>query len=109
MRRLNRGQELTTEELREIAEHFVLTKHASQRISERYFDIDIQKAIMHPILAYYNTDGSINIALNGYEYIVVDPNNYKIITFKEKSLNNIDIFTKREMAVNGYGRKSCVN
>lgn len=105
MRRLNRGQELTAEELREIAEHFVLTKHARQRIAERYPDIDIRRAIMHPILAYFNTDGSVNIALNGYEYIVVAPNSYHIITFKEKSLNDIDIFTKREMAIKGYGRK----
>jgi len=106
MRKLNRGQELTAEELREIAEHFVLTKHAKQRIAERYPDIDIRKAIMYPILAYYNTDGSVNIALNRYEYIVVAPNNYHIITFKEKSLNDIDIFEKREMAIRGYGRKT---
>ena len=105
MRKLNRGQELTAEELREIAENFILTKHARQRITERYPDIDIRRAIMHPLLAYYNTDGSINIALNGYEYIVVAPNSYNIITFKEKSLNDIDIFTKREMAIRGYGRK----
>lgn len=105
MRKLNRGQELTAEELREIAEHFVLTKHARQRIAERYPDIDIRKAIIHPLLAYYNTDGSVNIALNSYEYIVVAPDSYSVITFKEKSLNNIDIFAKREMAIKGYGRK----
>jgi hypothetical protein len=109
MRRLNRGQELTAEELREIAEHFVLTKHARQRITERHPDVDIRRAIMHPVLAYFNTDGSINIALNNYEYIVVAPNDYCIITFKEKSLNNIDIFAKREMAIKGYGRKPYAN
>ena len=105
MRKLNRGQELTAEELREIAEHFVLTKHARQRIAERYPDIDIRKAIIHPLLAYYNTDGSINIALNSFEYIVIAPDSYSVITFKEKSLNNIDIFAKRELAIKGYGRK----
>lgn len=109
MRRLNRGQELTTEELREIADNFILTHHAEQRITERYPNVDIRKAILHPILAYYNTDGSINIALNSYEYIVVAPNSYHIITFKEKSLNNIDIFTKQQLAIKGYGRKPYAN
>lgn len=106
MRKLNRGQELTVEELSEIAEHLILSKHAEQRITERYPEINIHKAILHPLLAYFNTDGTINIALNGYEYMVVAVKSYgcKVITLKEKSLNNIDIFTKRDMAIRGYSR-----
>lgn len=106
MRHLNRGQELTVGELREIAENYIVSKHAQQRIAERYVELDIKKAILHPLLAYYNTDGTINIALNGYEYIVIDRKlyGYKVVTIKEKSLNNIDIFTKREMAIKGKER-----
>lgn len=101
---LNKGELLTTEELQDIAEHFTLSKHAEERITERYPDIDIRKAILHPVLAYYNTDRSINIAINGYEYIVIAPYEYKVITFKEKSLNGIDIFAKRELAMQGKKR-----
>lgn len=101
---LNKGELLTAEELQDIAEHFTLSKHAEQRIAERYPDIDVKKAILTPLIAYYNTDRSINIAINGYEYIVIAPYKYIVITFKEKSLNDIDIFTKRQMAMQGKKR-----
>lgn len=101
---LNKGELLTTEELQDIAEHFTLSRHAEQRIAERHPDIDIRKAILNPVLAYYNTDSSINIAINEYEYIVIAPHQYKVITFKEKSLNGIDIFTKRRLAMQGKKR-----
>ena len=107
MRKLNRGQELTATELNEITEHLILSQHAKQRIAERYPELNVHKAILNPLLAYFNTDGTINIALNGYEYMVVAVKSYgcKVVTLKEKSFNNIDIFTKREMAIRGYGRK----
>ena len=101
---LNKGELLTAEELQDIAEHYILSKHAEQRITERHPDIDVKKAILNPVLAYYNTDRSINIAINGYEYIVIAPYEYKVITFKEKSLNGIDIFAKRELAMQGKKR-----
>ena len=101
---LNKGELLTTEELKDIAEHFTLSRHAEQRITERYPNIDIKKAILYPVIAYYNTDHSVNIAINGYEYIVVSAYDYKIVTLKEKSLNNIDVFAKRELAIQGKRR-----
>ena len=107
MTRKFRGELLTTEELKEIAENFVLTKHAEQRITERFAELNIEKAILNPLIAYFNTDGSINIALNTFEYLVIgtDQTPYRVITFKEKSHNNIDIFTKRKMAMQGKSRK----
>lgn len=103
-----RGELLTTEELKEIAENFELSRHAEQRIAERFADLNIHKAILNPLIAYFNTDGSINIALNSFEYLVIstDTKPYKVITYKEKSHNNIDIFTKRQMAVRGIGRNT---
>lgn len=102
-----RGELLTTEELKEIAENFELSRHAEQRIAERFADLNIHKAILNPLIAYFNTDGSINIALNSFEYLVIATNQkpYKVITYKEKSHNNIDVFVKREMAMQGKGRK----
>jgi hypothetical protein len=102
---LNRGELLNEEELKEIAERFTISQHAKDRIIERYNNIDIKKAILHPVIAYYNTDRSVNIAINGFEYIVISPYTYKVITLKERSLNSIDIFTKRELAVAGKARK----
>ena len=101
------GELLTTDELKEIAENFILSKHAEERIAERNPELNIYKAILRPLLAYFNTDGSVNIALNGFEYLVIATSKkpYRVVTYKEKSHNNIDIFTKREMAMQGISRK----
>ena len=108
-RPLNRGQLVGEKRLQEIAENFVISNHASQKIAERNPNINIKEIILNPLIAYYNTDGTINIALNEYEYLVVSRkkhnDTYNIITYKEKSHNNIDIFTKREMAMRGRGRQ----
>ena len=105
LRRLNRGENLTKEELKEIADNFILTVHAKEKIAERHPNTNIKEIILNPVVAYYNTDKSINIALNEYEYIVIAPDNYKVITFKEKSWYNKTVFDKRDMARNGYDRK----
>ena len=101
-----KGELLTKDELQEIAEDFVLSRHAEQRMAERFPELDIHKAILKPLLAYFNTDGSVNIALNSFEYLVVATNSkpFKVVTYKEKSHNNIDIFTKRTMAMQGKSR-----
>lgn len=103
----HRGQLLTAEELKEISENYVLTKHAQERIKTRYPKLDIVHTINNPLIAYFNTDGSVNVALTKFEYLVIatDCNPYKVITFKEKSHYNNDIYKKRKMAQNGYGRK----
>lgn len=104
---LNRGQLVGEKKLQQIANNYVVSIHAGERIAKRKADIDIKSIILNPLLAYYNTDGSINIALNEYEYLVVKKhkdNTYIIITFKEKSHNNINIFQKRKLAQQGYSR-----
>lgn len=101
-----KGELLTTDELWDITDNFYLSYHARERIATRFPDLDVANAIRNPILAYYNTDGSMNIAINEYEYLVVikTGNTYKVVTFKEKSHNNINIFKKREFALRGWDR-----
>lgn len=105
LRRLNRGENLTKEELQEIADNFILSTHAKNMIKKRNPNANIKEIILNPIIAYYNTDKSINIALNEYEYLVVAPNSYVIVTFKEKSWYSKTVFDKQDMARNGYDRK----
>lgn len=110
MRKLNCGQLLRADELKEIAENYRLTTHAKKRILERNMDENIiREIILNPMIAYFNTDYSINIALDEYNYFVITYNDYykkyNIVTFKEKSMNNINIFTKWHKARNGELRK----
>ena len=105
LRRLNRGEELTREELQEIADNFILSNHSKEKIAERHPNANIKEIILNPIVAYYNTDKSINIALNEYEYLVIAPDSYKVVTFKEKSWYSKTVFDKQDMAKNGYDRK----
>lgn len=77
MRRLNRGEILLKEELQEIANHYFITPHAMKRMNERGLNKeDVTKIILNPLLAYFNTDGTINIARNEDHYLVVGYNNY---------------------------------
>lgn len=109
MRNCHKGENLTQDELNEIANNFSLTYHAKQRISERNKNVNLKQVILNPVLAYFNTDYSINIALNEYEYLVVVYkkyiNKYLIITYKERSFNSITIFQKQELAKINYKRK----
>lgn len=102
-----RGQLLKRNELEEIADNYILTRHAKEMIDKRHPDLNIEYSIKNPILAYFNTDGSVNIAINDFEYLVIALNvfPYKVITFKEKSHNGIDIFFKRYLAQSGCCRK----
>lgn len=104
LRKLNKGEELTDIELYEISNYYRLSFHAQKRYEERANGIDLRQAILNCVLAYYNTNGKINIALNDYDYIVFDPTNYKIITIAEKSKNSITIWEKHEMALKGINR-----
>jgi hypothetical protein len=103
----HRGQLLKYNELNEIANNYILTRHAKEMINKRCPNLNIRRSIKNPILAYFNTDGSVNIAINKFEYLVIalDKFPYKIITFKEKSQNGIDIFFKRYLAQIGCCRK----
>ena len=99
-----RGELLTAEELKEVAEHLVISKHAKQRIAERFPNLDVRKAVLYPVIAFFNTDGTIYIGLNGYEHLVIDikPYGYKVVTIKQKSFKGVTVFDKREMAKAGY-------
>ena len=70
---------------------------------------NICNAIDRNILAYYNTDGSINIAITRWKYFVFEfdaaTNKWLLVTFKEASLNGVDIYAKRQLAIDGYDRK----
>lgn len=103
----HRGQLLIQSELDEIANNYILTKHAEKMIGIRCPNLNVRNSIRNPILAYFNTDGSVNITLNSYEYLVValDDKPYRVITFKEKSYNGVTIYEKWSFAKNGYSRK----
>lgn len=101
-----RGELVLKEDLRHIADNYILTKHAKQKILERHPDLNVRDSILNNVIAYYNTDGSINCAINEYEYLVIgtDRKPYRIITFKEKSWNSINIFEKQRLAQCGFSR-----
>ena len=106
IRRLNKGQKLEKWELEEIANNFSLSYHARQRLEERGKEIDVKNLILNSCLAYYNTDGTINIAKDKYFYLVVaiKTDGYTVVTYKEKSHNGITIFEKRALALRGVKR-----
>jgi hypothetical protein len=102
-----RGEEVSKEDLLYISENYILSHHAQEMIEKRHKDIDVTESIKNPMLAYFNTDGTINCAINEYEYFVISTERvpYKVITFKEKSWYSITIFEKQNMAKDGFDRK----
>jgi hypothetical protein len=96
-------RQLSKAEIKEIYGQLEITNHARKRMIERGADItDFLKSNF----AYVNVDGSINVAVNDYEYIVVvkKPDCYLIITYKEPSKNGITIGQKYMIALNGRQR-----
>lgn len=102
-----RGEEVPKEDLEYIADNYILTRHANEMICKRHEGIDIVESIKHPMIAYFNTDGSINCAVNEDEYFVIatDVFPFRIVTFKEKSWYGKNVFEKRKMAMDGFDRK----
>ena len=104
---------LNHDELYNIAQNIIYSKHAKLRLAQR---LHIQNdharhgqlftMILDSPLAYENTDGCINIAINKYEYLVVAPreNDYFCITFKEKSRNGHTVLDKYKLALKGVLR-----
>ena len=106
----NRGQLVPLWMVQKIAESYVLSKHAEERYNERFPNMDIKEAILHNEISYFNTDGTINICFNKFEYVVVNAlgknrNHPKVITFKETSHNFITVYDKRELAMKGIARR----
>lgn len=103
---------LNKNELRDVMWNLALTKHARQRLIERYGmhpkgngECLIQPA-MEMCFAYMNTDGYINVGISPKEYIVISPkvNCYLVITYKEPSENGYTIYDKYSMAKKGVLR-----
>lgn len=122
--KLKHGELVSPEVIEEIKFSYYITKHAREQLVKRSdmlvefypgkMDVsttkkNINKMIDNNILAYYNTDGSINIALNEWNYFVFvydeQKDNWSLVTYKEKSWYSKTIFEKRQMAIDGFDRK----
>lgn len=104
----HKGEELTLSERKEILDHLYFSKHARERLEQR-LPVCIDELIMNPKLAYFNTDGSVNIAADDYNYLVVAYNekykNWTVVTWKEKSWHPTNtIFEKQRLAQKGADR-----
>ena len=118
------GKTISKEVLENIKSNYFLSKHAQEQLKERSeylisFDDGrinfgatkrkINEALDKNILAYYNTDGSVNIAMDRFHYFVFALNeergNWTMITYKETSWYGIDIFEKQQMALEGFDRQ----
>lgn len=122
--KLKHGQEIGLELLNEIKSNYYISKHAQEQLEKRSDVVvkfndgridfrntksNINNLLSQNILAYFNTDGSVNIALNEYYYFVFswneDRHSWTMITYKETSWYGINIFDKRQMALDGFDRQ----
>lgn len=99
-------RQLTQQELNYIANNYIVSKHAIDRLRERFYasKSKVKDSIIHSDLAYINTDGSINVKLNNteYYYVFIKNNNvYKMITCKHPSDNGYTLQQKFELAMKG--------
>lgn len=109
MKLKNKGQNLTHEDLKEISENFVITKHAQKRLQERgLHESEIKEIILSPYKAFFNTDYSINIAKDSSHYLVFvfseSSKKFVLITYKEPSKNKVSIDRKQMLAFLKLGR-----
>ena len=105
------GENLTARELQEIADNFHITEHARARIKERLLDEkEIIEVLKKPLLAFWNTDYSVNVAKDKFNYLVfewsIEEEKWILLTYKEESHNGIDIFKKQSLAKLGKDRKT---
>lgn len=101
-----------------IVENFELSNPSLQRMKERgildkndTYEVahtKVKRLIYKPFLAYYNTDGSVNICIDKYRYFVFeyhfDEKNYHCVTFKEESHNGFTVLDKQRLAKEGVPR-----
>ena len=118
------GEEISNDVLTHIKNNFFISRHAQEQLQSRSNLLStnydgtinfsktkrlINDAIDKNILAYFNTDGSVNIAIGDYEYFVFcyneDRDNWTMVTYKEPSWYGISIQQKRKMAIDGFDRK----
>lgn len=104
---------LTQEQLKEIADHLILTDHAKERMQQRLNTTDIEiikNYITHPQFAWVNYDKAINIAISTGECLIIEKadNGYVLVTVKAPSQNDIPPSTKFAMAFFGKGSKGTI-
>lgn len=95
-----------------IAHNFILTTHAKKRLMQRYGTIkDVRKMLLNCILAWENTDKTINIAIDYNHYFVVGciDGKYKIVTYNDKSKTGYTIIDKFILAYLGIDRQDYIN
>lgn len=107
-RMLCNGELLLPSELEKISKNFRISYHVEKQLEERGLNLNLAEVFKEPFMAYYNTDGSINIALDNYEYFVVvkSGDEFVVITFKEKSRNGFTVTDKRNFALEGKGPRA---
>lgn len=104
------GQPLTKSELDQILKNYSITKHALQRMKERGLKpSEIPSILRNPYLSFANTDSSVNVAKDSNHYLVFgrdrkNPEKWVIITYKEKSKNNVSVERKQFLAFMGLGK-----
>lgn len=107
MRNLNRGENLTKEELQEIYRNLRFTKHSIERLAQRgSTKVEVYNTIKKPFIAYFNTDGSINIAPNNWQCYIIERDRYNdgyvLITYKEEVW--LSMKDKQKLAQKGVDR-----
>ena len=118
------GQDISTSLYKEIRGNYFLSRHAQEQLEKRSDLLvkfedgkinfgatkrNINAAMDNAVLAYINTDGSVNIALDDYNYFVFawneDKGSWTMITYKEMSWYSITIWEKQKMALEGFDRQ----
>jgi predicted secreted hydrolase len=118
------GQNISSEVYQDIKDNYFISKHAQEQLEKRSDLLvklpdgrinftatkrNINQAMDDYVVAYYNTDGSVNIALNDYNYFVFAWNeerySWTMITYKEMSWFSITIWDKQKMAIDGFDRQ----
>jgi hypothetical protein len=104
------GQPLTKLELDQISKDYSISKHALQRMKERGLNpSEIPSILRNPYSSFLNTDDSVNVAKDSNHYLVFakdrkNPEKWILITYKEKSKNNVSFERKQFLALMGLGR-----
>ncbi len=109
MKLKSRGENLSRKELEELANNYVISKHAFTRLKERNLSPDkIKDIILNPYLAYFNTDKSINVCKDNYYYLVFTycekEGKFVLITYKEPSKSRVSVVKKQMYASLGLDR-----
>lgn len=115
--RYSKGHTLTDNDIDAIVNNFTISRHAAQRMVERgLFDTvpkdihnQVRRYISNNCLAFWNEDGTANIAVDIDHYFVIQysytKNSYVVLTYNTTSENGYNIFDKREMASAGLSKK----